>query len=67
MGRTAKNKAGNTANTSCGRVHGWAGAEMRVSTLFDLCSRTDGRTDGQTDKGSFRVAFPQLKSIVILI
>ena len=26
----------------------WAVAEMRVFTLFDLCSRTDGPTDGQT-------------------
>ena len=29
---------------------GWAGAEMRVVTLFDSCSRTDGRTDGLTDQ-----------------
>ena len=36
---------------------GWAGLEMRVFTLFDSCSRTDGRTD----KGSYRVACPQLK------
>ena len=36
---------------------GWAGAEMCVFTLFDSCSRTDGLTD----KGSFRVACPQLK------
>ena len=27
---------------------GWAGAEMRVSLLFDSCPRTDGRTDGQS-------------------
>ena len=27
---------------------GWAGAEMRVFTLFDPCSRTDGPTDGRT-------------------
>ena len=27
---------------------GWAGAEMRVFTLFDSCSRTDQRTDGRT-------------------
>ena len=27
----------------------WAGAEMRVFTLFDSCSRTDGPTDGPTD------------------
>ena len=26
----------------------WAGAEMRVFTLFDSCSRTDGPTDGRT-------------------
>ena len=35
----------------------WAGAELRVFTLFDLCSRTNGRTD----KGLYRVACPQLK------
>ena len=40
---------------------GWAGAEMRVFTLFDSCSPTDGRTDGRTDKASYRVACPQLK------
>ena len=28
---------------------GWAGAEMRVFTLFDSCSRTDGPTDRRTD------------------
>ena len=28
---------------------GWAGAELRVFTLFDSCSRTNGRTDGRTD------------------
>ena len=28
---------------------GWAGAEMRVFTLFDSWSRTDGPTDGPTD------------------
>ena len=54
-----------------GRIHGnpvadrWAGAEMRVLTLFDSCSRTNGpmdqRTDGRTDKASYRVACPQLK------
>ena len=27
----------------------WAGAEMRVFTLFDSCSPTDRRTDGRTD------------------
>ena len=39
---------------------GWAGAEMHVFTLFDLCSRTDGRIDGRTNrrtvKASFRVS-----------
>jgi len=39
---------------------GWAGAEMRVFTLFDSCSRTNGRTD----KGSYRVACPQLKILI---
>ena len=38
---------------------------MRVFTLFDSCSPTDGptdrRTDGRTDKASYRVACPQLK------
>ena len=28
---------------------GWAGAEMRVFTLFDSCSPTDQPTDGRTD------------------
>ena len=28
---------------------GWAGAEMRVFTLFDSCSPTDRLTDGRTD------------------
>ena len=28
---------------------GWAGAEMRVFTLFNWCSRTNGPTDGRTD------------------
>ena len=59
-----KNKAGYTAIPV---TEGWAGAEMRVFTLFDSCSRTDrptdGRTDGRTDKGSYRVACPQLKTI----
>ena len=27
---------------------GWAGAEMRVFTLFNSCSRTNGPTDGQS-------------------
>ena len=41
---------------------GWAGAEMRVFTLFDSWSRTDEWTNGRTDKGSYRVACPQLKT-----
>ena len=44
---------------------GWAGAEMRVFTLSNSITMTDGptdrRTDGQTDKAFYRVAFPQLK------
>ena len=38
---------------------GWAGAEMRVFTLFNLII-TDGWTNGQMDKASYRVACPQL-------
>ena len=54
------NKAGFTAIPV---ADGWAGAEMRGFTLFDLCTDgpTDGWTDGRTDKGSYRVACPQLK------
>ena len=43
---------------------GWAGAEMRVSSLFDSMvtdGPTDGPTDRQTDKASYKVACPQLK------
>ena len=44
---------------------GWAGAEMRVSTLSNLITMTDGRTNGptdrRTDKASCRVACPQLE------
>ena len=46
---------------------GWAGAEMRVFTLFDSCSPTDRPTNRQTDKGSYRVACPQLKMAMVLI
>ena len=61
------NKAGYTANTSCGRVG--------RGTLFDSCSRTDqrtdrptdGRTDGRTDKASYRVACPQLKTKIPVV
>ena len=37
---------------------GWAGAEMRVFTLSNSIAMTDGRTD----KGSYKVACPQLKT-----
>ena len=43
---------------------GWAGAEMRVFSLFDSMvtdGPTNGRTNGRTDKASYRVACPQLK------
>ena len=40
---------------------GWAGADMRVFTVFDLCWRTDRRTHWRMDKASYRVACPQLK------
>ena len=52
------NQAGYTAIPV---VDGWAGAEMRVFTLFDSSSRTNGLTDGWTDKGSYRVTCLQLK------
>ena len=44
---------------------GWAGAEMRVFTLFHSCSPTDQPTNRRTDKTSYRVACPQLKSLKI--
>ena len=59
------NKAGYTANTS---ADGWAGAEMRVFTLSNSITMTDGPTDrwtnGWTDGRTkpLRVACPQLKS-----
>ena len=43
---------------------GWAGADMRVFSLFNssVTDRpTDRRTDRRTDKASYRVACPQLK------
>ena len=49
-----KNKAGYMAIPV---ADGWAAAEIRVFTLFNSCTPTDRRTD----KGSYRVAFPQLK------
>ena len=51
------NKAGNTANTSCGRVGRSGNACFHTFRLV----LTDQRTNGQTDKGSYRVACPQLK------
>ena len=45
---------------------GWAGADMRVFPLFDLCPRTNQPTNQptiqRTDKASYRVACPQLKT-----
>ena len=41
-----ENKAGYTAIPV---ADGWAGAEMRVFTLFDSCSWKDGPMDGPTD------------------
>ena len=41
------NKAGYTAIPV---ADGWAGAEMRVFTLFDLCTPTDRRTNRPTDQ-----------------
>ena len=40
---------------------GWAGAEMRVSTLSNSII-TDGWTNGQTDKASYGVACAQLQN-----
>ena len=54
------NKAGYTANTSCGRV-GRGGNAGFHNFQLDHHERTDGRTDGRTDKASYRVACPQLK------
>ena len=68
------NKAGYTANTSCGRVG--RGGNARFHTLqLDHHGRTnrptDGRTDeptdGRTDKASYRVACPQLKTGIALL
>ena len=52
-------------------AEGWAGGEMRVFTLSNLITMTDGPmdglTDGRTDKASNRVACPQLKTALIRI
>ena len=58
-----KNKAGYTANTSCGRVGSGGNARFHTFRLVV----TDRRTDGQTDKGSYRVACPQLKTMKALL
>ena len=39
----------------------WAGAELRVFTLFDSCLRTDGPMDGRTDRAYYRDARTHLK------
>ena len=57
---TNMNKAGCTANTSCGRVGRGGNAHSPTSQLDDP-RRINGRTDGWTDKASYRVACPQLK------
>ena len=51
------NKAGYTA-TSCGQVGRGGNARFHTFRLV----LTDRRTDRQTDKGSYRVACPQLKT-----
>ena len=45
-------------HTSCGRVGRGGNARFYTFRLV----HTDGRTDGWTDKGSYRVACPQLKT-----
>jgi len=52
---TKKNKAGYTANTSCGRVGRGGNARFHTFRLV--------LTDGRTDKSSYRVACPQLKTL----
>ena len=62
MQKTARNST--RPDTRPSVADGWAGAEMRVFTLFDsivMDGPTDQRTDGRTDKASYRVACPQLK------
>ena len=43
-------KIGTRPDTQPPVADGWAGADMRVFPLFDLCCWTDGRTDGRTDQ-----------------
>ena len=54
-------KAGYTANSSCGRVGRGGIARFHTFRLVLMDGRMDGPTDGRTDKGSYRVACPQLK------
>ena len=56
-----ENKAGYTANTSCGRVGRGGNARFHTFQLVLTDGPTDQRTNGPTDKGSYRVACPQLK------
>ena len=61
-----RNKAGYTANTSCGRVGRGGNARFHTFRLVYTDRRTDGpmdrRTNWRTDKASYRVACPQLKT-----
>ena len=57
-----RNKAGYTANTSCGRVGRGENASFHTSRLVFNDGRTDGPTDGPTDKVFYRVVCPQLES-----
>ena len=56
-----KNKAGYTANTSCGRVGRGGYAHFHTFRLVFTDRPTNRRTNGRTDKASYRVACPQLK------
>ena len=57
-----RNKAGYTANTSCGRVGRGENASFHTSRLVFNDGWTDGLTDGPTDKGFYRVVCPQQES-----
>ena len=60
-----KNKAGYTANTSCGRVGRGGNARFHTFQLdhHGPTNRpTDQLTNGRTDKASYRVACPRLKN-----
>ena len=56
-----RNKAGYTANTSCGRVGRGENASFHTSRLV-FSDVIDGPTEGPTDKGFYRVVCPQLES-----